>query len=66
MKELHKMSRNLLFPAFENLTLMSEFLTTKLTYNCTQPQFLLIHNTHLDLVCPFGTCINTVGETISM
>ena len=60
MKELHKRSRNLLFTAFENLTLISDFFTTKFFTICTPPQFHAIHNSHWD------SCINTVGDTISM
>ena len=32
----------------------------------TPPQFHAIRNSHSDLVCPLGTCVNTVGDTISM
>ena len=58
MKELHKRSNNCKFdPCFRKPNSPTIF---------TPPQFFAIHNIHLDLVCPLGTCINTVGDTILM
>ena len=68
MKELHKRSRN---PKFKKNYKVIHFCKFDPYFRkpnsptiCTPPQFLAIHNSHLDLVCPLGTCINTVGDTI--
>ena len=60
MKELHKRSRNPKYKVTHFWKFAPYFRKPNSPTICTPPQFLAIHNTHLD------SCVNTVGDTILM